>query len=111
NDRVLGWADATGFLDGQPADLVIGQRHTFSTGRNKGGRSAASLCLFGDYSGLAVDSRGTLWVADSGNNRVLGYRAPFLDDAIADRVLGQWSFTDGACANRQRGLCLPGGIA
>ena len=112
NSRVLGWADAERFTNGQPADLVIGQQDRFGTGCNKGGRSLASLCSYGgDYSGLAVDSRGTLWVADFANNRVLGYRAPFLDDTVADRVLGQHGGGSGDCASGLRGLCGPGGVA
>lgn len=111
NERVLGWADAAGFANGRPADLVIGQPDRWSTGCNKGGRSLASLCPQNYYSGLAVDARGTLWVADAGNNRVLGYRAPFVDGTVADVVLGQ---PDGASANCRltaAGLCGPGGVA
>lgn len=111
NSRVLGWADAEGFANGQPADLVIGQPDRFTTGCNRGRLSLASLCSFEDYAGLAVDDRGTLWVADSGNSRVLGYRAPFREDTIADRVLGQRDGRSQGCARSPRGLCVPGGVA
>jgi len=58
-----------------------------------------------------VDGRGTLWVADAGNNRVLGYRAPFVDDAVADVVLGQKDDRTARCSLGPRGLCGPGGLA
>jgi sugar lactone lactonase YvrE len=111
NQRVLGWADAETFANGRPADLVLGQQDRWSTGCNKGGRSMASLCPSGRYSGMAVDAHGTLWVADAGNNRVLGYRAPFEQDRVADVVLGQPDGGTGACALSASGLCLPGGVA
>ena len=48
--------------------------------------------------GLAVDDSGNLWVADSGNGRVLRFPAPFSVAAgttqTADMVLGQSSFTN-----------------
>lgn len=111
NERVLGWADAAGFTNGQPADLVIGQPDRWSSGCNKGGRSLASLCPQGYYSGLAVDAHGDLWVADAGNNRVLGYRAPFVNGPVADVVLGQPDGASGSCRLTAAGLCGPGGVA
>ena len=41
--------------------------------------------------GIAVDSSGRLWVADSGNNRVLEYDTP-LTSSVATRVFGQPTF-------------------
>ena len=38
--------------------------------------------------GLAFDSSGNLWVADSSNNRVLEYKAPFTTGEAASLVLG-----------------------
>ncbi|HET9767096.1 MAG TPA: hypothetical protein VFS60_09620, partial [Thermoanaerobaculia bacterium] len=111
NQRVLGWADAERFSNGQAADLVLGQQDRWSTGCNKGGRGMASLCTRGQYSGMAVDAHGTLWVADAGNNRVLGYRAPFVQGGVADVVLGQPDGSTGDCALSASGLCLPGGVA
>src|SRR5437016_7380879 len=45
NNRVLAWADAAAFMNGDPADLVIGQPDFFSFACNNGGVSANSLCL------------------------------------------------------------------
>lgn len=106
NHRVLGWADAEGFADGQPADLVLGQPDRWSAGCNTGGPSLASLCLGDRFNGIAVDGRGTVWVSDQGNARVVGYRSPFTTDTVADRVLGGIG-----CAAGSRGLCVPGGLA
>jgi sugar lactone lactonase YvrE len=110
NHRVLGWADAEGFADGQPADLVLGQPDAFSAGCNTGGVSLSSLCL-GDYvdfnyfNGLAVDVHGTVWISDQRNDRVLGFRSPFTTDTVADLVLG------GSGCGSSQGLCSPDGLA
>jgi hypothetical protein len=74
NSRVLGWKDAAGFANGDPADLVIGQPDFLSGACNNGGLGATSLC---DPYGVAVDASGNLYVADADNNRVLEYDAPF----------------------------------
>src|SRR5271170_5295327 len=58
NSRILGWLDATGFTNGQPADIEIGQPDFQTTLCNSGGVSASSLCLPG---GVAVDAAGNLW--------------------------------------------------
>jgi len=106
NNRVLGWADAGSFTNGQPADLVLGQPDRWSSRCNTGGRSLASLCLGDNYDGIAVDAKGTVWVADPGNHRVLGYFSPFTTDTVADRELGGIG-----CAHGLRGMCAPGGLA
>lgn len=107
NSRVLGWADAESFGNGQPADLVLGQPDRWSSGCNSGGRSAASLCLGYEYVGIAVDAQGTVWVSDAGNQRVVAYRSPFTTDRVADRVIGGRL----GCVTGPRGLCIPGGVA
>ena len=97
NNRVLGWKNAAGFLNGQSADLVVGQPDFLSSSCNNGSVSAASLCAYMG-SGIAVDATGNLYVADTSNNRVLEYNTPFSKDAIADAVFGQeGSFISGDC--------------
>ncbi len=112
NNRVLGWASAAAFVDGAPADLVIGQPDFLSSSCNSGGLSATSLC---SPIGVAVDAGGNLYVADASNSRVLEYDAPFATDAAADRVFGQGgSFTTGTCnlgGVSATSLCSPVGVA
>jgi sugar lactone lactonase YvrE len=120
NHRVLAWEDALEFAGGGDPDLVIGQPNLTASGCNTGGRSARTLCFtnrFGEVlpGGLAMDGAGNLYVADSGNHRVLIFDAPFANDVEADEVIGQESFTVAGC-NRRSGpgpnkLCAPQGIA
>jgi sugar lactone lactonase YvrE len=82
------------------ADLVFGQDGTFTwigcnshtTGSNP---SAKNLCY---PNSVAVDAAGNLYVADSGNSRLLEYNTPLTIGTTADRVFGQGdSFTSGGC--------------
>src|SRR6202521_254168 len=81
NHRVLGWNDSAAFVSGQNADIEIGQPDFQTTLCNSGtgsndvaGLGSDSLCLPG---GVAVDSSGNLFAADTSNNRVLEYNQPF----------------------------------
>ena len=93
SSRVLGWANASGFSNGQPADLVIGQPDFYSTGchllgpppsppsgRPVGGhapkldRDSPLMC---SPQGLAADSTGHLVVSDTENSRLMIYANPF----------------------------------
>ncbi|HYL58049.1 MAG TPA: NHL repeat-containing protein [Candidatus Acidoferrales bacterium] len=69
NNRVLAWASAASFTNGQKADLVIGQPDEFST---TCGNGTTRLC-FPDA--VAIDSADNLYVADS--TRVAFFPAPF----------------------------------
>jgi uncharacterized protein (TIGR03437 family) len=93
NNRVLAWKDAVGFKNGAPADLVIGQLDFYSTGANGPGRSGSTMSTgFTAPTGLAVD-QGDLYVADSGNNRILRFRKPFTTPPPdPDLCIGQPSF-------------------
>jgi sugar lactone lactonase YvrE len=93
NNRVLAWRDGTGFAVGAPADLVIGQRDRYTTLRSGPG-SAFSTGLDAP-TGLAVDRNGSLFVVDTGNNRILRYRRPFDQPSGAvnpESVIGQANF-------------------
>lgn len=94
NNRILAWKDSVNFTNGKFADLVIGQRDFFSTGQNGPGITGGLSYGFYQPTGLAVD-QGDLYVADSGNNRVLRFRKPFAtppDQLIPDLCIGQPSF-------------------
>ena len=98
NHRILGFKDVRMVKPGIMADLVIGQPD-FKTGvcnyptNNTNQPNRSSLCF---PAGLALDSSGNLYVADSGNGRVLRFPAPFAFQGRlepADLVLGQANFT------------------
>ncbi len=98
NNRVLGWNDVSSYVSAQPANIAFGQPDLFSYKCNNGvaggdvaGLGPDSLC---GPSRMAVDQKGNLYVADSGNNRVLVYNTPFnaasgepgAGDGVADFV-------------------------
>jgi uncharacterized protein (TIGR03437 family) len=76
NHRVLAYRYATQLVAGSHADLIIGQIDPYTnTAQNpaNGGREAG----LNNPTGLAVDSAGNLYVADTGNNRILRFPQPF----------------------------------
>jgi uncharacterized protein (TIGR03437 family) len=110
NNRVLGFKN--GLSVGvnsmnqlaQTADIVIGQADRFHNVIDYAPANTTSSTLVqptatGLYRpvGLAVDKNGNLWVADSGNGRVVRFPKPFAQAAnqpqTADTVLGQNSLT------------------
>lgn len=97
NHRILIWKDAVRFRTGDPADAVIGQpdlrtaiANAGGSGRQPEGNSLSSP------KGIALDGAGNLYVADSGNNRVLRFPRPVNGVVTADLVLGQSGFQNGA---------------
>ena len=88
NNRVLAWKNASSatLSNLQTPDKVIGQPNPQSTLPGVNG---------GLYipTGLLVDSKGNLYIADSGNDRVVRYPAPFAasSSTTPDVVLGQLS--------------------
>lgn len=88
NRRVLGWFDGLP-APGQGADVVLGQPDLVSRGENRDGPVAANSLRWPH----AVTATGdTLWVADAGNHRVLGWRGDVSTERCADAVLGQPDF-------------------
>ena len=123
NNRVLGWSDAESFSNGAPADLVIGQPDFLSS--DCVATSSDNLCT---PAGVAVDGSGNLYVADSGNGRVLEYTSPFKTcggvfpcvGGPANLVFGQGGdFTSSGCdsdtadgtSSTAVDLCDPWGVA
>lgn len=105
NNRVLGWANVAGYVAGDPATIVIGQRDMQTT-YAKGPGTTLTRGL-SSPTGIAVDSQGNLYVVDSGNNRILRYPKPFVSEdnrLNPDLLIGQANF-DSKSANR--GVSLP----
>ncbi len=106
NHRVLAWQHATSttLSNLQKPDKIIGQPDAYTTLagiNNTGGNSGLT-----SPTGLLVDSKGNLYVADSGNNRVVRFPAPFSSGTpVPDMVLGQ---PDPFSSNRaNQGLSAP----
>jgi uncharacterized protein (TIGR03437 family) len=118
NNRVLGFLDARKVRPGDKADLVIGQpdfqRAVINYPSNNATKPNAQS-LFGPV-GLALDANGNLYVADTGNGRVLRFPAPFNQPQpnnypVSDLVIGQSSFTVQIKDPTQRTLHAPYGLA
>lgn len=97
NNRVLMYPyNAASGRPSTTATKVFGQGGSFNTKvSNNGGLSAYSL---GVPVGVAIDSRGTLFVSDNANNRILVYFNALSKPAspAADMVLGQDNYTSGS---------------
>jgi sugar lactone lactonase YvrE len=107
NQRVLRFDAAAGRADGANADGVLGAPD-FTTNA-----SATTAAGMSGPQGVAVDSTGSLWVADSGNSRVLRFdgAATKVPGAAADGVLGQPDFTNSGTATTASGMNGPTGVA
>jgi uncharacterized protein (TIGR03437 family) len=94
NNRILAWKNATSFQNGQPADLVIGQPDKYSTSQL--GPGSQYTTGVNSPGGIAVSKSGDLYVADTGNNRVVRYAKPFAQTGpypITNLYVGQPSNT------------------
>lgn len=89
NRRVLGWRDLP--EPGQLPDLVLGQPTTTANDENRGGPPGPAS--FRWPHAIAGDGA-TLYVADAGNHRILGWTPPPTADRPADLVLGQPDFAN-----------------
>jgi uncharacterized protein (TIGR03437 family) len=93
NNRVMAWKNATGFSNGQPADLIIGPPDQYTTAT--GGPGTTFSTGFNFPVGVTV-LNGDLYVADTGNNRILRFRKPFAQTSgniFPDLWLGQPSLS------------------
>jgi sugar lactone lactonase YvrE len=107
NARVLRFDGAAGKPNGAAAEGVLGQPNFTS------GAQATTASRMSGPGGLAVDTTGHLWVADTLNNRVLRFdgAAGKPNGANADGVLGQPDFTSSAPDFTASGMYGPGGLA
>jgi uncharacterized protein (TIGR03437 family) len=116
NNRVLGWRNATGFSNGQPADIVIGQSDFYTTWPegptttpHAPGASTPLQSGLNSPTDLAVYN-GDLYVADMGNNRILRFPQPFSQTIqYPNLVVGQPNFS--AAAANYTGQVGPQGIS
>jgi uncharacterized protein (TIGR03437 family) len=116
NNRVLIWTDSAHFHTGDPANLVIGQPNLTSAVPNVDSGGTATPSATGLYAprGIALEADGDLFVADSGNNRVLHYQRPVAQSGriTPDVVLAQPDFTTSALAEvSASSLNTPAGVA
>ncbi len=99
NNRIMCFNDAAHVTAGQFADLIIGQANGLTSLANfpSGDPTKPLATSLSSPAGLALDAGGNLWVADSGNGRVLRFPAPFAQPKTstptANLVIGQASFT------------------
>ena len=99
SNRVLRFSPP--FSDGKDADLVLGQPNFTSSAGGTGAGAFSGPSLIG------LDPvSGALWVADTGNNRVLRFSV-LAAGATADLVLGQPDFTSTAGAVSSDSLDFP----
>ncbi len=107
NSRVLRFDNAATIDNGAPANGVLGQSDFSSSTR------ATTQSGISDPEGLAVDSAGRLWVADTVNSRVLRFdnATTLTNGAPANGVLGQSDFSSGLFDTTQSTLHFPRGVA
>jgi uncharacterized protein (TIGR03437 family) len=115
NHRVLIWKDSVRYANGDAADLVIGQPNLRTAVANVDTQNAPSATSLFGPTGIAVEpGSGALYVADSGNNRVLRYPRPVNQSGriTPDAVIGQVDFTTAtSAAVTASSLNSPGGVA
>jgi sugar lactone lactonase YvrE len=99
----LAIAAMPGGLSDPTADRVLGQ-----TDFNHSSANPPALGTLVAPTGIAVDAAGHLYVADAGNNRVLGWEhaSAASRGQPADLVIGQPDGVSNSCATSRSGLCL-----
>jgi len=114
NNRVLRFPKPFANPTRVEPDAVYGQPDFNTFTANTGGVTAQSMKL---PRAIAIDRHGNLWVADSGNQRVLRFPAASLETPrpAADLVIGQTNFTTNTANHgapvSSSGLDAPSGLA
>lgn len=101
NNRVLGFRYTTQLTAGAFADVILGQPDRFSN--LPAGPGTIRSTGMNQPTGIAVDSAGNVYVADTGNNRILRFPKPLAQPAgstpLPDMVLGQSTFSTSTANN------------
>ena len=102
---MIGVAGTPGIAGDTTADVALGQTDFVHNMVNFGGLNALNA-----PGGVAIDASGHVYVADVGNNRVLGFAnvAALANGASATIVIGQPDPFSYACTTTPTGLCLTG---
>lgn len=111
SSRILRFSSAAALATGSFPEAVIGQVNFSTTTPDQGGAAGANTL---DTPGqITIDRNGTLWVADTRNNRVLCFiAASFLgNNPTADFVFGQPNVTTTTAGTTIAKMNRPGGIA
>lgn len=116
NNRILCFRDFNSAKGGDYADIVIGQQNLFSTAFNiTNDPTTPTQTGLSRPTALALDTTGNLYVADSGNSRVLRFPQPFAQASStgqpADLVIGQANFTSTVTSATNRNMQTPAGVA
>ncbi len=112
NNRVLSWPDVQQFVNGQEADLVIGQADFTGNSPNRGMNAPDASTLW--LPSHVASCGGTLFISDTGNNRVLEYDGPYANGMVATWVYGQNNNFKTGDVNQggpEKGLSSPAGVA
>jgi sugar lactone lactonase YvrE len=98
------------------ANLVFGQGGAFNVNGCNQNSSPSNGTLCGPV-GAAVNGLGDVFIADTGNNRVLMFKPPIASIPLANFVMGQTSFSSTQCNGgfgippSNATLCGPRGVA
>jgi uncharacterized protein (TIGR03437 family) len=117
NNRILCYNDVRRVRPGNKADRIIGQEDEYQSKVNAPNNDENAPTQTGLFrpTGLLVADNGDLWVADSGNGRVLRFPAPFRQTQpglqSANLVIGQTSFTFKTTDITRNTMRLPIGLA
>ncbi|NJM36632.1 MAG: hypothetical protein HC845_01460 [Akkermansiaceae bacterium] len=109
NKRVLRFSDMNALASGAAAEWVVGQPNFTSNGM---GTTANTFGQFGP-GGIYLDTSGRLWVADTGNCRVLRFDNALTATANqpnAARVYGQSNFTNSAPGTSATTMRFPASV-
>ena len=91
------------------APFTTGERSAIAIGEYSDGQPNATN--LDEPQGIAFDSAGNLWVADSSDNRVVEYKAPLASGEAASLVIGQASLTSATDDDGRANLSSPEDVA